>query len=374
MGQIKIMHFNIRSLRAGKDMIEHYLNTENVDIAMLSEHWLKPNEYIAINNYKLSTECRINGYGGVAFLVNKNIQFKINKMKNYLPIETMGITTLNLTKNLILISIYIAPGVNINLIKKQFTNLINDYNHVNNVLIAGDINAHHPLWENNSKVDNKGIAIADILNLSNFIILNNGEHTYIKNNITTAVDIALANIDIAHDCEWEKVFENLNSDHFITQTSYISKSINHSLSKKSSKINYKNLERDLDTFNVDIISTLDEFQDTLESITINNTINTQPTNKYIPKYWWSDKIRNLWEIKRQKLKLHNRYRTLYTNIELKKSLAKLKLEIKKSKKDKFNKFIEEINPNTDIKTIYQKLIFLITKKEKKVHTTSQIQI
>lgn len=47
MDQVKIIHFNIRSLRSGKDMIEHYLNTENSDIPMLSEHWLKPNEHIA---------------------------------------------------------------------------------------------------------------------------------------------------------------------------------------------------------------------------------------------------------------------------------------------------------------------------------------
>lgn len=55
---IKIVHFNIRSLRTGKNMLEHYLNNENVDIAMLSEHWLKPNEKINISNYKTL----LNGY------------------------------------------------------------------------------------------------------------------------------------------------------------------------------------------------------------------------------------------------------------------------------------------------------------------------
>lgn len=346
-------------------MLEHYLNKENVDIAMLSEHWLKPNEQINISNFKISTYCRINGHGGVAFVINNKITYKETKMKNYLPIETIEIETQNLEKNLILISIYIPPNTNFNLTKKQFKNLINDYNQKNNVLIAGDINAHHHLWEYNSKPDNRGIAIADILNTSNFVTLNNGEHTYIKEDKTSAIDIAIAHTDIAQDCEWEKIFENLNSDHFITQTYYNSKINNYQIPKPSAKINYKKLISDLADFNTDNIDTIEEFQEKIETMTNQNTFETQNDNKYIPKYWWTEKIRDLWEIKRQKLKLYNRYKTQYTKIEFKKYLAKLKLEIKKSKKEKFQEFIEDINPNADIKSIYQKINIFNNKKRKK---------
>lgn len=365
MNNLKIIHFNIRSLRSGKDLIEHYLNKEQVDIAMIQEHWLKPKEIIKIKNFNVSLFCRVNGYGGVAFLVRDNIKYKVNKMKNYLPIESLAIETTNLSKNIILISIYIPPSnIRINVIKKQFKHLVMDYNCIKNVLIAGDINAHNPLWEHDSKMDNRGIAIADILNISNFITLNNGDHTYIKENGTSAVDIALAHIDIASDCEWQKNFENLNSDHFITQTLFNSKPINYFIPKQSAKINYKKLELDLETLNISGVDTIEEFQSLLEETLNHNTTEIRQDSKYIPKYWWTDKIRNLWEIKRQKLKLYNKYKTLYTKIELKKSMTKLKVEIKKSKRCKFQDFIEEINPNTDIKTIYKKINLFNDKKRK----------
>lgn len=54
-------------------MLHYYLNKEKIDIVMLSEHWLKPNENIVISNYKLLTSCRNNGYGGAAFLINNNL-------------------------------------------------------------------------------------------------------------------------------------------------------------------------------------------------------------------------------------------------------------------------------------------------------------
>lgn len=93
-----------------------------------------------------------------------------------------------------------------------------------------------------------------------------------------------------------------------------------------------------------------------------NTKNFDNTNKFIPKYWWNDKIQNLWNIKKAKLRLFN----IFTKIEYKKYAVKLKLEIKKSKKNKFIQFTEEINPFTNIKTIYIKTLIYSMIKEKNV--------
>lgn len=375
MDPIKIIHFNVKSLRSSKDLLEHHLNFDNVDIAMISEHWLKPNELINIKNFKLITSCRRNGYGGVAFLIKNNINFKINTLKNYHPIETIEVETLNLTKNLVLVSIYIPSNSNIGPVKQQFKNLITDCNHKRNVLIAGDVNAHHSLWEHDSNIDRRGIVIADILNLSNFHLLNNGDHTFIKENgTTTAIDIAIAHIDIACDCLWEKTFENLNSDHFITQTLYRCKTINYQIDKPTAKINYKKLERDFESWNFDYIESIEEFQNEIETVTSINTTEIQPNNKYIPKYWWTEQIRRLWEIKRHKLKLYNRYKTLYTKIEYKKSLAKLKLEIKKSKKLNLMNLLNTLIQIQTSNLFTIKLIFSMTKKIKKMYITFQIMI
>lgn len=39
--QLKIIQPNIKSIRSSKQMLEHYLHVNNIDIAILSETWLK---------------------------------------------------------------------------------------------------------------------------------------------------------------------------------------------------------------------------------------------------------------------------------------------------------------------------------------------
>lgn len=84
-------------------------------------------------------------------------------------------------------------------------------------IIAGDINAHNPLWDYDGKLDNKGSIIADIILNSNFMILNTGEHTFQSSATgqTSAIDVTIAHNSIANKISWQKSFENLGSDHFV---------------------------------------------------------------------------------------------------------------------------------------------------------------
>lgn len=52
------MQLNIHSINSSKNLLEHYINVSNIDIAILSEIWLKPNDKFKIKNYKLVTPCR----------------------------------------------------------------------------------------------------------------------------------------------------------------------------------------------------------------------------------------------------------------------------------------------------------------------------
>lgn len=83
-------------------------------------------------------------------------------------------------------------------------------------------------------MDYKGAAIADIINPSNFIVLNNGAHTYVSDStgLTSAPDITLAHIDIARDMVWDKIFETLDSDHYILKKGYRPDKITHNSANK----------------------------------------------------------------------------------------------------------------------------------------------
>lgn len=178
--QLKIIQLNIKSIRSSKQMLEHYLHVNNIDIAILSETWLKKDEQFYIQNYNIQSSSRHNVYGGVAIATKKDIRFVTRLDYSYEPIEFIELTTTNLTENLQIVSVYLPPNTNYNTshINSKFKSLIDHYNNIENTIIAGDINAHNPLWESNHISDTRGDAFAEIILDSNLIILNNGDHIY----------------------------------------------------------------------------------------------------------------------------------------------------------------------------------------------------
>lgn len=87
---VKILQFNCQSLTPNKDKISHYLNNNNIDIAILSEIF-KHNDSTRIPNYYITTKTRQDGFGGVAVLLKndiKSIKLKYNTNQDILIVET----------------------------------------------------------------------------------------------------------------------------------------------------------------------------------------------------------------------------------------------------------------------------------------------
>lgn len=106
---MKICHINIKSIRNNKDLLEHYIRENNLDIIMLNETWLGPHENININGYKSHMLNRKNGYGGVGFLVKNQIITRPIKHPEYKPIEALEIEAGHSTKYNLLSIYYIFP-------------------------------------------------------------------------------------------------------------------------------------------------------------------------------------------------------------------------------------------------------------------------
>lgn len=73
------------------------------------------------------------------------------------------------------------------------------------------------------------------------------------------------------------------------------------------------------------------------------------------------------KLKKNKLRIYNRCKNDYTKKELNIINNKIKLEIKKAKFVKFNEFITDINPNTNVKEIYKKINLFNDKKIHKIN-------
>lgn len=223
--------------------------------------------------------------------------------------------------------------------KLDMTTIINKLQNNQLTLLAGDINAHHPMWEDNCRnIDQLGYDISEIITNSEFCLLNTGTHTRqnLFNGTTSSPDITLCTQDIFMDSQWQCNQDNVGSDHFpieIKITSYEEAL----LIKKVS--NWKIIEKEINKIDSTKIKEICEFENQIMNIINKNTKYIHLNKEKRSKIWWSEKIKRFWDIKENKQKIYNKNRTIYTATELKKAQNKLKIEIKYAKKKNHGKNI-----------------------------------
>ncbi|KAK4318865.1 hypothetical protein Pmani_010187 [Petrolisthes manimaculis] len=84
------------------------------------------------------------------------------------------------------------------------------------VLVAGDLNAHHPMLQSPSPTNETGRHLAVLLeDIPHVRLLNTGEATHTRGG---RLDLTLVSSDLAVDAIWQ-VHPTLTSDHFATLTS-----------------------------------------------------------------------------------------------------------------------------------------------------------
>lgn len=85
------------------------------------------------------------------------------------------------------------------------------------VVIAGDFNLHHPLWEPDSKATPDSEALVEWIEDNELSVLNSpGEGTFYRSNMEklTTIDLTLASHSIVHRINDWQVIKDIGSDHF----------------------------------------------------------------------------------------------------------------------------------------------------------------
>lgn len=249
MDNLNIMQINIKSINNKKDLLEIYLDKNDIHIVLLSETWIKNDCIPKLKNYNLLMNNRDDGYGGVAIAIAKHIHFDSTVITNYNKIETIATTINNNNNKITLLALYIPPSLNITQIRTGIKNIVNKYERCQRLILGGDINAHNSLWENYSINDRKGNIISDLISNSNLMVLNTGEHTYqnLAKNYTSAIDISITSPLLYRKCKWETDY-SFTTDHiaikitvenFLTTPPTLYKTItNHKKNRRCSHINH----------------------------------------------------------------------------------------------------------------------------------------
>lgn len=363
--KISIVQINIRSIISNKDILEKFLEDNNIDFVILSETWTNNENNLNFKNYKVHIKSRSDGYGGVGFLINNRFSAKIVNLQlnlNKIEITEIEIWIKNIKLNLI--SFYNKNNSNVNEIETDFEQILNHYKNKNNVILGGDINAHHPLWEEDRRTDTLGRKIAEVITSSELVLLNDGSYTRRdeRNFQTYTVDITLASKNLSEELDWQTKDESLGTDHLPIIIQWKEEIETEKIIKK---INFKNTVKEINEFNPDHTFDIEDFEENIEEIILKNTKSYNIKKFYPAKPWWNEKVNRFWKIKKEKEKIHIQKKDLPSAIELRKAIAKLKIEIKRAKKENWTKLVESINPDSSSKEIWNKINAIHKRKKDK---------
>lgn len=364
MKKLKILQINTQSIFTKIDNLNEFLRRNDIDIAIVCETWGKDNRRINISNYKTCFLNRHDGYGGVGFIIKNELAIKT--INNNLPLHRIELLSIELNwygDKLFLHSFYNNSNLQPNEVKDEFEMILKINENKRKTIIAGDINAHHALWENNSKNDQLGRLLADIITSSSLVLINNGNHTRQckANHTTSAIDITLVSNDLADISFWDSKIDSIGSDHFPIIITIGNADIDNNILIR--KTNWNGVKTELSSNSLVTVDILD-FEKELENLISNNTKMITFDTRKKPKVWWNDKLDRLWLIKSAKQKIYNQIRNYSTAIELKKAEAKLKREILKAKRDCWSNFTENLNPNTAAKECWRNINLFNKKKTK----------
>nr|CAH7736489.1 unnamed protein product [Callosobruchus chinensis] len=367
MNSLKLCQWNCRSAIANKNNLEHLLDAENINIALLSETRFKPNTYVNFSGFNTIRQDRSDGRGGVAILLKSNIKYTHIPLRQCSSIMSVCVSIpLQDIATVSLISLYIKPQTRITL--QEWSDFFNSLPIP--FIIGGDFNSHHMAWgcEYN---DPYGERLMEALNRQNLIFLNNGAPTYINCNRKSAIDLTICSPQLQHQLDWKILSDPSGSDLPIivklTLSPEIIRTKNHRCWNLN-KVNWNN-------YYYEYLNTPHE------SVTDYNSfiqVVNQAAEATIPKYknnvqikrgkpWWTPECSEAINRRRDSFKIYQENPNLTNLLNFKRLDAKAKKVTKKTKRDSWHSYCSSLNSNIPLKKVWQQVNLYKNRRKDNYH-------
>lgn len=204
------MHWNCFALKNKINDLEMFINNRKIDIVLLNETKLDNSFTSNINNYEIIRKDRNNRGGGVAIIINNEVDFEIIDSYDSFNLEIISIKVYVNNKEFIIICFYLPPNATF---PNEFFKKIEKEK---NLIVAGDLNCKSKSWY--SRKENKnGKLLDEYLENSNLQIIRNKKPTYFNkaNNQMDILDLIITCSNLAPKIiNMEIVESELISDHF----------------------------------------------------------------------------------------------------------------------------------------------------------------
>ena len=221
--------FNILSLNAcglsahTTSDLKRFLDTNNIDIICIQETKFNGKNIRHIPGYTLENKLFQNNNqnycGGLATFFKYGINYKNLKVDSArdqngeIKIETQAFEIYSSGTPHILANIY-SRGCDLESLNK-LSSLISAQSELNELVITGDFNSHHPLW-GAQRSDSHGRAVFEWVEQKGLVLLNDGSPTRLDpgRGIFTCLDLTFTSPKLANRVIWQVINDNWGSDHF----------------------------------------------------------------------------------------------------------------------------------------------------------------
>lgn len=237
----------------------------------------------------------------------------------------------------------------------------------------GDLNGQHTAWGSGG-INRNGNILYEFIENKAYVILNNGNPTRLTrpNEHISAPDIAFCTPHLANSLTWDTIPDTAMSDHLPCIIKYHSNNSPNSrfnFSLKKYNTNKANWDLYQNTFNNTHISNNDNY------ITWNDSIHTaadiaipkknSPKPLQVSNIWWNDNCKRALIARKEAFHLYKTNLSLDNYINFKKARAFARKTFKQAKKESFQEFCENLNPDTPISTIWHSVKKISNSKNSK---------
>ena len=173
--QLKVVLWNANGLAQHTEEVKTYIQTQNVDVMLISETHFTKRSYVKIPNYTIYATQHPDGtaHGGTAIVIKNGIKHHLHGYYTLEHLQATSVIIEDWIGPLTIAAVYCPPK---HIIKAaQFQSFYATLGH--RFLAGGDYNAKHPLWGSRLTTP-RGRELFQAMRADNLTYVSTGEPTY----------------------------------------------------------------------------------------------------------------------------------------------------------------------------------------------------
>ncbi|KAL1395836.1 hypothetical protein pipiens_010953 [Culex pipiens pipiens] len=284
----------------------------------------------------------------------EELQYEVLDIPDLGPVEAVGVRITGGFDPISLFSVYLPPNSRFtNEAKEGIENLFRALEVLPGELLVGaDLNGHHTDWSPGFPPCTRGRFLKNRLDVSPFVVLNNGSPTTIPKpgERSSAIDITLASAGLARKATWEVQDQEFGSCHLAI---FVVIDSNIPVAKQSTKrINKQKVVESLSAIQPQFIYSPEEMVEIFNEAVEDASFVVKDKKANYLKRWWSDEIADLYDSKREALRTYNVLKSRTNYIQLQKARALFKKAVRKAKREHVAELTGKIDESTPPKQLW----------------------